>query len=578
MDGHLRPGRLLLPLLLLLAGQLQAEVTIDAPGAEDALMTNLLARLGLEGTACDAPAWHIRRLFNRAEKDFQPALRAFGYYQAKVEKELEIGGDCWQATFVIELGQRVEIRKRTVSVEGDAAADKQLKPLLSALPLAVGEPLNHGHYEDIKSSLRDFATRRGYFDFTLMRNELRVFPDEAAAEVDIEAESGPRYRFGELRINEVPLNDDFVRRLARAQEGEPYDLRVLIAMDRNLTDPGYFRLVQVRALREESEDESVPVEVQLEMAQKHAWSFGVGYATDTGPRGTIGYENRYVNPKGHRFRSALQLSPIKSSLRGDYVIPGQNPHRETFAIGARLEHEDNDSAESDSASLIGSQTLKSKRWTQTRFIELLHERSKVGDEDWITDTLWMPGIGLDHIKADNPLQTRKGYRINFEVRGAHEALFSTTSLMQLRAGAKGIYRFGEGGRITARVDGGTTLTDSIRDLPASLRFFAGGDNSVRGYKYKSLGPEDSDGEPKGGRHMLTGSLEYEHPVKADDWWLATFVDAGNAFDFDDVDAKVGYGVGVRWYSPVGRLRLDIAFPEDTERDSWRLHFGIGADL
>ena len=105
MDGHLRPGRLLLPLLLLLAGQLQAEVTIDAPGAEDALMTNLLARLGLEGTACDAPAWRIRRLFNRAEKDFQPALRAFGYYQAKIEKELETGGDCWQATFVIELGR-----------------------------------------------------------------------------------------------------------------------------------------------------------------------------------------------------------------------------------------------------------------------------------------------------------------------------------------------------------------------------------------------------------------------------------------------------------------------------------------
>ena len=565
-------------LLFALGWPARADVSITAEGGDDALLSNLRARLGLETLACDAPNWRVRRLFNRAEKDFQPALRAFGYYRAKVEKKLETGGDCWQATFVIALGERARIRKRTVDVLGEAAADKQLQTVLSALPLAEGAPLNHGQYEDIKSRLRDFATQRGYFDYALTRNELRIYPDEAAAEVDIEAQSGPRYRFGELRINEVSLNDDFVRRLARIQEGEPYDSRALTALDGDLSDPGYFRRVEVRARRDQGEDEAVPVEVQLEMAPQHAWRFGVGYATDTGPRGTVGYENRYVNPQGHRFQSALQLSPVQSSLRSDYIIPGQDPHRETFAVGARLLYEDNDSAEIESASLIGSQTLKSKRWNQTRFIELLHERSTVGDEDWTTDTLLMPGIGLDRIKANNPLQTRRGYRINLEARVAHDALFSTTSMLQLRAGVKGIYRFGEGGRVTARVDGGTTLTDSLRDLPASLRFFAGGDNSVRGYKYKSLGPEDSEGEPKGGRHLLTGSLEYEHPVKADDWWLAAFVDAGNAFDFDEVDAKVGYGLGVRWYSPVGRLRLDLAFPDDTEKDSWRVHFGVGADL
>ena len=574
----MKPGYLLSFILLALTWHAQADVAIEAPGAEDALMENLRARLALAGVACDAPAWRVRRLFKRAEKDFQPALRAFGYYSAKVEKKLETGGDCWNANFVIELGERVVIRKRAVVINGPAAQDKKLQTLLSELPLAQGAPLNHGQYESIKSSLRDYATQLGYFDYKLTRHELRVYPDEAAAEIDIEAESGPRYRFGELRLNEVPLNDDFVRRLARFREGEPYDARVLTAMDRNLTDPGYFSRVEVRALRDESKDQTVPVDVLLEPAQRHAWNFGVGYATDTGPRGSVGYENRYLNPKGHRFESGLQLSPVKSTLKGDYIIPGQEPHRETFAFGARLLHEDNDSAESDSVSLIASQTLKSKRWNQTRFIELLHEKSTVGDEDETTDTLLMPGIGLDRIKADNPLRTSKGYRVNLELRGAHEALFSTTSMLQLRAGVKGIYRFGEGGRLTARVDGGTTLSDSIRDLPASLRFFAGGDNSVRGYKYKSLGPEDSDGEPKGGRHMLTGSLEYEHPVKADDWWVAAFVDAGNAFDTDQIEAKVGYGLGVRWYSPIGRLRLDLAFPDDREDDDWRIHFGIGADL
>lgn len=578
LGSRLRRVYLLFFIMLVPVLQAQAGVTIEAPGSDDALMQNLHARLGLDDVSCDAPAWRVRRLFNRAEKDIEPALRAFGYYRAKVDKKLETEDDCWEASFVIDLGERVKIRKRTVVVHGEASGDKDLRSLLSGFPLAEGAPLNHAQYENIKSSLHEYAAQRGYFEYVLTRHELRVYPGEAAAEIDIEAESGPRYRFGEIRVDEVPLNDDFVRRLARTREGEPYDARALLRMDRDLNDGGYFRRVEVRPKRDESKDLAVPVDVLLEPAPRHAWRFGVGYATDTGPRGSVGYENRYLNPKGHRFQSELQVSPILSSLRGDYVIPGREPHRETFAVGARLQHEDNDSAESDSASLIGSQTLKSKRWNQTRFVELLHEKSTVGDEDWTTDTLLMPGIGLSYIKADNPLQTRKGYRVNLEVRGAHEAVFSTTSMMQFRAGAKGIYRFGEGGRITARVDGGTTLSDSVKDLPASLRFFAGGDNSVRGYKYKSLGPEDSEGDPKGARHLLTGSLEYEHPVKTDEWWLATFVDAGNAFDFDEVDAKVGYGVGVRWYSLIGRLRVDIAFPQDREDGDWRLHFGIGADL
>ena len=123
-----------------------------------------------------------------------------------------------------------------------------------------------------------------------------------------------------------------------------------------------------------------------------------------------------------------------------------------------------------------------------------------------------------------------------------------------------------------------TLGGDFFDLPASLRFFAGGDNSVRGYAYKSLSPKDENGDAVGGRHLIAASLEYEHPVVGEDWWGAVFADAGNAFDTDQFQLKYAYGVGVRWYSPVGRLRVDLAFPSDTAEDSWRLHFGFGVDL
>jgi translocation and assembly module TamA len=242
-----------------------------------------------------------------------------------------------------------------------------------------------------------------------------------------------------------------------------------------------------------------------------------------------------------------------------------------------LLHEVTESTTSDSFRLAGLQTRAHDDWTETRFIELLHERSEIGS-DITESTLLMAGLGLRRTHADDILRTRRGYRLSLELRAAHDALLSSTSLLQLQGSAKGIYRFGDAGRITGRAQLGATLGGEFFDLPASLRFFAGGDNSVRGYAYKSLSPLDENGEAIGGRHLITTSLEYEHPVAGEDWWGAAFVDAGNAFDTDDFELKYGYGVGLRWYSPVGRVRLDLAFPNDTSDGSVQLHFSLGADL
>jgi len=559
------------------AAMAQGEVAIEVPGGGSVLVENLRARLSLQSEPCDAPRWRVRRLFGRAEKEFEPALRAFGYYSATVEKALETAGECWVARFKIGLGPRVTIRERSILIRGEASQDAQFKGLLERLPLPEGAPLNHGEYEAIKDQLRGGAAEYGYLDFTFTRQELRVYPGDAVADIHLEMDSGVRYDFGELHLSEQPLDEAFVRRLAGIREGDPYDARALAALDRQLSDSGYFSRVEVRPRRGEAEGDSVPIDVLLEPAARHAWRAGVGYATDTGPRASLRYDNRYVNPRGHRFESALSLSPVLSGLDGEYVVPGEHPHRETFSFGGQLKHEDTDTAQSDSVTLAARQTVRTEQWVETRFLELLHEQSTVADQE-TTATLLMPGIAIDRMRADDPLRTRHGYRVRLELRGAHERLLSTASMLQFTAHAKGIQRFGEGGRLTARIDAGATLIDRIDDLPASRRFFAGGDNSVRGYAYESLGPLDDNGEVRGGKHLLTGSVEYEHPIVADDWWVAAFLDGGNAFDAGDVDLRAGYGVGVRWYSPVGRVRLDVAFPDDTDRDDWRVHFGLGADL
>lgn len=554
-----------------------ATVAFDVPDAPSGLVDNLRARSGLAAESCDAPAWRVQRLFRRSEKDLRPALHAFGYYGAQLEKRLQRGDDCWHAIIDITLGVRTTIASRQIDIRGEAADDPRLAALMDAMPLAEGAELNHADYESIKDRLRQFAAERGYLDFTFSKRELRVNPQSAQADIVLLADSGPRYRFGELRFKQDTLNDGFVHRLAGMRENEPYDARAVATLDRRLSDAGYFQSVEVRPLRDQAKDLAVPIEVKLEPAKRHAWRAGIGFATDTGPRASLQYNNRYVNRRGHSFKSGLSLSPVLSNLTADYTVPGDDPNIESYSFGARLQHEDTDTSTSDSALLAVRHKRRVGRWTQTRFVELLHESSEVGNDE-TTATLLMPGIGWHRMVAENPLRTRRGYRVNLELRAAHESLLSTATLFRVDAHAKGIYRFGDGGRVTARVDAGSVIGDSIENLPASLRFFAGGDNSVRGYDFKSLGPRDDNDDPRGGRNLLATSFEYEHPVAGEDWWAAAFVDAGNAFDSDSFDPKVGYGVGMRWYSPVGRLRLDIAVPDDTREDQWRLHFGLGADL
>ncbi|MCB1773847.1 MAG: outer membrane protein assembly factor [Gammaproteobacteria bacterium] len=566
--------------LTVAAGRASAGVDIDIRDSDAPLEANVRAHLRLLKEDCDSPQWRVRRFHTRVEKDVARALRAFGYYRPTVDSRLQFkDDDCWQATITIDPGERTRVRNREIVIVGDAQSDPAFTSLLGTLPLSPGEPLDHAAYESVKSQLRALAGRRGYLDFAFERQELRVHPDDAVADIVLHANSGERYRIGEVRFGPHPLSDDLVRRLARLSPGDEFDSGSLIDLDRHLSNSGYFRGVEVRPDRAGAHDGEVPVDVLLEPASRHAWRAGVGYSTDTLWRLSLGYDNRYVNPEGHRFESEVRVGPVEAGAKADYLIPGADPHVDNYSFGARLLHEDNDGRISDSASLIARHVHKGGDWTQTRFVELLHERSEVGGSV-SRDTLVMPGIALDRVHSDDVLRPNRGYRVNLEVRGAHDDLLSTVTMLQLRASVKGLYRIPGAGRLIGRGQVGLTFGDEVEDLPVSLRFFAGGDNSVRGYAYKSLGPIDANGDVVGGRQLVTGSIEYEHPVRGDDWWLAAFVDAGNAFDEidDDVDLKVGYGIGVRWYSPIGRIRLDVGLPEENASDDWRIHFALGTEL
>lgn len=563
--------------LMLLSPTCTADVVLDMPEASLELRQNVEAHLSLMSEHCDAPAWRVKRRFRYVDKEAQPALRALGYYGAKVDKTLSETDTCWLATITIDAGTPVRVETMTLTLEGDAASDPAFAALQDNLPLKTGDILHHGHYEAIQTELRNLALERGYFEAELTQHELIVNPDTYSAQILLTFNSGPRYRFGDLHFSPQPLDEQFVRKLAGLPSATVYEARQLTRMDRNLSDAGYYQSVEINAPRETRSDQTVPISVTLTPKPRHAWRSGIGFATDTGPRLSTAYEDRYINPRGHSFNSELRLAPVESGLTGSYRIPGADPHKSAYLLSAGILREDTDTSLSDSLQLSVRHTETLHYWQQVRSLQFLDERSEIGGV--VTEaSLLMPGMSWSHSEADNLLRTNRGYRLSLDLKAAHESLLSTASFAQLRAYAKGIKRVSDQIRLSARAELGTTLGGHFIDLPASLRFFAGGDNSVRGYSYKSLGPTDSSGHVVGGRHLLTTSIEYEQRLFHENWWGALFTDAGNAFDSSHFNAKRSYGAGLRWYSPVGRVRLDIAFPEDTTEDSWRLHLGFGADL
>lgn len=579
LSGHSRKWRILPRALLWLAlGSSMAgatEPSIDFTGVSGDLQENLRAGLSLTTEPCSAPEWRIKRLFRRADEELDRAARALGYYRIKLEKSLQFKQACWQASFNIEPGEPTRLNQVTIRIEGDAQDDPAFIKLLKETPVRPGSQVHHGHYETLKGEIESLAVERGYFDGRFIRRELKVEPATDQASVMLHYLSGRRYHIGTLTLDQETYDPKLLARYLKINAGDPYDAAALTATHRALADSGYFELVSVKPDYAGAVDGRIDIRIELEPIKRTAYRVGIGAATDTGPRLSLAYDRRRINRFGHRLQSKLTLSSVDSSLGVEYLIPMQRPHIDQLSIRAGYRELDTGTTTSDTTT-IGLRALGMRGgWNETRYIDWVSEESLIGGET-TSATLLVPGVSWARTKADQRMRPRQGSRLNLELRGAHESLFSDASFAQLLASGKWIRPLGKG-RLLLRADTGVTFASTFTDLPASYRFFAGGDQSVRGYEYQSLGPRDANGDVVGGRYLLSTSLEYEYPIKGA-WSAALFVDAGNAFDGWSDELKQSAGIGLRWRSPVGPIRLDLAIPQDQSRDSFRIHFSMGPDL
>lgn len=568
----------LLPVSLLVA-ETEKNIDIQISGVEKDLIETLLNGLSIDRQK-NSPRLDPRsvaRLHAQATDELKHMLTVYGYYAPEITAELtETKENNWLASYQIVLGQPVKIRNVNIAVEGDGKTDPVFTALVNSMPLKAGDHFKHDNYENAKKSLLRIAAERGYFDGVFTCSRVSVDLEANAADICLVYDGKQRYRFGTISFPDTVVNEDLLEAMSPIEAGEPFNSSKLLTLRNNLQNSGYFASVSTQAMTSARDNDEVPVEVSLDENLKHRYSAGVGYGTDTGARMSLGWQNRYVNDRGHRLSIESRLSQIANRIGADYQMPFWSENINTVGFNTELKQEDTDTSESRSIAIGSYYNRMRWGWEETGSIKFLNENFDVSDDSAST-TLLIPGIAYARTWADDTIYTRHGGRVSLELSGAAEGFLSDISFTQVIVRGKYIKSIGDSSRVITRGMVGATEVSDFSKLPSSLRFFAGGDNSIRGFNYQSLGPKNDLDEVTGGRYTAVGSVEYEH-MFLQNWGGAVFTDFGNAFNSWSDPIEYSVGVGIRWRSPVGLIRVDVARGISDEDKPFGLHIMIGPDL
>jgi translocation and assembly module TamA len=616
-------------LLCLLAGPLAhaAGVTVEVRGVEDEVHDNVLAYLSFERYrkgGVDLNADTVERLHNRVEREVDAALRPFGYYEPKVESTVtDQGHGDWRVVINITPGTPVLVDQVEVRVNGPGKSDPLFQRILDNLPLHAGDRLSHLAYDNIKADLQRTAATYGYLDAKLVRNDLVVDPPNHKANIVLELDTGERYRFGATAIEQRVISDKLVRRYLRYHEGEYFDLTQVLRTQFALDDAQYFANLEVLPGDPDRDTLTVPVKIRADAARRHRYSIGGGYATDTGIRGTFGFEDRRINSLGHTLSVAIQASQVQRyNVQSRYRIPFGDPAVENISLNAVVRQETlaDVTATTQSAGVSFTDVLAG--WQHVWQLNGVHTISDnsaatvTNVNTARTDELLVPELDLARVPTGylgEPLFERPFLAT---IRASHSALGSQADFVQLHVQAERVFNLGHKWHLLLRDEIGTTFVKDFNDMPAVYRFFAGGDNSVRGFAYNELSPlegpvcqtntagqvvttANGSCQPKpgyylktGGKDVLTGTVEFIRELPRS-LGVAAFFDYGNALNsFHKPDCVPGtepgttfcppliqysVGIGLRVRLPVMTLGVDIAQPLSSNGGP-RLHINFSPKL
>lgn len=634
----IRPRTLLAVLLLAATGGAHAASvgSVEIVGLDEAMEENVRASLSLVDAIGNEVSWRrLAYMLRAAGDETREALEPFGYYSPRIvvervrngERELvldtaaeEAGdapGDSAAATaevvrqagaararggaqaplavvVTVEPGEPVRVRRADIAIIGDAHDDPYLQDELEDFVPGEGSILHHPAYEASKTRISRRLAERGYFDADFSARRVAVTRAEHAADVELVWTSGERYAMGPTRFSQAPrevVDPALLERLVYWEPGQYYHQGRLDRLRTSLTGLDYFSRIDITPRPENAVDGEVPVDVSLTPAKRDVYTAGLSYGTDSGPGIRLGQERRYVNRRGHKALWQIDHASNRKTLTLQYRIPAFLWLDGWYTASLQAADEQTDYIDTRRIEFAASRSGQySRHLNLVASVHALRERwayEYEADDDPGTPpvyryaTFTYPSLRASYVDLDDALFPRAGYSASLLLRGGVEGVGSEATFFQSHLRGYWYRGVGDGNRLILRGEYGRTETSALVDMPPSLRFYAGGDGSIRGYEWREVGPRvldaDSDSFALGARHVVTASAEYEHYFGGGPWGMAAFVDTGSAFD-GSPDLRTGVGVGLRWQTPVGPLRLDIARGLDDPDSPFTLHLAIGTSL
>lgn len=579
------PRFLLAGLLLVFASGLKADplLTVLVRGVEGDERANVLASLSVrrlpEKDRANLSKGRLSYLLRAADEEVRKALQPYGYYDPRVESIVTRGERGITITFSVTPGEPVMVAAASIGMEGAAERDSVIGEAVLNFEPRVGERLDHRIYEASKLAVQRRLIERGYFDAELLEHRVEVRRRERAADLELRWESGQRYRFGAVTLEGSQVREELLEQSVPFEAGEYYHQRELLALHQRLTDLDYFGYIDVRPDTENAQGDRVPVAVAVTPGKRSVYTAGVSYGTDSGAGIQLGLDRRWVNDRGHKLGVQLDYAQRRKSLGALYRIPAFAWAEGWYAVGVNRREEESDFVLTRINEIVVQRTGRIEDWNLGVALHLLDEDFVLGRDPIVgrgSAQLVYPALRVERKEADDPLYPRAGWLLRGEFKVGANALGSETDFAQLLIDAKWIRGLGENNRLLVRGQLGRTFTSEFDELPPSLRFYAGGDRSIRGYGHQEVGPR-LEGQVIGGENLITGSVEFEH-MFTPEWGAAVFVDAGDAFSSSEFQAHAGIGAGLRWRSPVGLVRVDIAHGIDDADSALQFHINIGPDL
>jgi translocation and assembly module TamA len=538
-------------------------------GLQPSLTNSVHARLAQSICLLTEPLTEkvVSAWFQHSGTEVKKALAPYGYFKPSILSKLVYQNEIWYAYYQISPGPALKITHLKIAIQGEGSQNTTLKKQLAEFPLQEGKSFQSEVYEKIKQKLLVTAIAEGYLSAYFYQHQVLIDQTNYTANVTLILDTGPRYYFGPLVFQQAILKDSFLKRYVPFSVGSPYSSDQLLKLQNNLNASGYFRRTSIKNLAIKPGNQ-IPVVFQLVPRPSQQYMAGIGYSTDLGIKGTLGWESRYLNQWGHKLSFLSQLSKIQKSFQANYIIPGMHPDSDSYNVNFAIVRKQLAQVDSTTEQIGVSSLSNWSGWQRNLFLNYQIEHFNYTDSPNIRSHLLTPGISVARSQFDNPIYALHGYNINLRLQGGDKNLLSSTSFLQTQLQMKYITSWNESSRLLLRSDLGATLTSNLSNFPPSLLFYAGGSQSIRGYGYQTLGP---------GRYLAVGSLEYQHRL-IDNFYGSIFFDAGNAVNSFPLNLQKAAGIGVVWASPLGPMELTLAKAFNLPGQPARIQFSMGIEL